>query len=41
MYTIEISVGSNGSMARRQILPNTIRYSVPGLSFEGKIFNEQ
>ena len=33
--------GSDNIVARPQILPHTNRYLVPGLSFEGGIFNEQ
>ena len=41
MYTTETSAGSNSSAAQRQISPHANRYLVPGLSFEGGIFNEQ
>ena len=41
MYTIKTSTGSDSIVARRQVSPHTNRYLVPGLSFEGGIFNEQ
>ena len=41
MYTTETSDGSDNIAAQRQVSPNTNRYLVPGLSFEGGIFKEQ
>ena len=41
MYTTKTSDGSDSIAAQRQVSPNTNRYLVPGLSFEGGIFKEQ
>ena len=41
MYTTETSDGSDNIASQRQVSPNTNRYLVPGLSFEGGIFKEQ
>ena len=41
MYTTETSAESDSAAARQQVLPHTNRYLMPGLSFEGRIFNEQ
>ena len=41
MYTMETSDGSDNIAAQRQVSPNTKRYLVPGLSFEGGTFKEQ
>ena len=41
MYTTETSAGSNNIMVQRQVSPNTNRYLLSGMSFEGGIFTEQ
>ena len=41
MYTTEMSAGSDSIAALRQVSPQTNRYLVPGLSFEGGILKEQ
>ena len=36
-----MSAGSDSIAARRQVSPQTNRYLVPGLSFEGGVFKQQ